>query len=100
MGGVDKLDYLITIYRISVRTKKWTLKMFAHAINLSCAKAWLEYQKKAKALGVEKTKILDLLHFRAYVAELLLKTMKTPSRKRVRPRSNAESETGPLLYKR
>lgn len=25
MGGVDKLDFLITIYRIFIRARKWTL---------------------------------------------------------------------------
>lgn len=42
MGGVDKLDFLITLYRTFIRSRKWTLRMFTHAIDLACANSWLE----------------------------------------------------------
>lgn len=28
MGGVDKLDYLLSLYRIPIKSKKWTLSHF------------------------------------------------------------------------
>lgn len=59
--------------------------MFTHAIDLACANSWLEYKNEAIVLEVEKKKNLDLLHFRAHIAEVLIKAHKTPSRKRGRP---------------
>lgn len=73
MGRADKIDFLITVYRTFIRLKKWTLRMFAHAIDLAYVNAWIEYKKKASQLGVPKNKVLNLLHFRATVVEILTK---------------------------
>lgn len=72
MGGVDKMDFLITIYRTFIRSRKWTLRMFTHGIDLACTNGWLEYKAMALAFGIAKKDIMDLLHFRAYVAEALI----------------------------
>lgn len=72
MGGVDKIDHLITIYRTFIRSKKWTLRMFTHTIDLAITNSLLEYRKDAEALQVPKKGILDLLHFRHEVAEALM----------------------------
>lgn len=85
MGGVDKLDFLISIHRTFIRSRKWTLRMFTHAIDLACVNAWIEYRKSAAALGMPKKQILDLLHFRAYIAETMILVDKTNTRKRGRP---------------
>lgn len=85
MGGVDKMDFLITIYRTFIRSRKWTLRMFTHAIDIALVNGWLEYKSKARLLGVPKKEILDLLHFRAYVAEGLILVKKAPPKKRGRP---------------
>ena len=58
MGGVDLLDQLISYYRISIKTRKWTLKMIAHALDLAVCNAWLEYRKTLKK---RKEKNVDLL---------------------------------------
>lgn len=68
MGGVDKLDFLIVL------SKKWTQRIFTHRIDLGCTLAWLEYKRMAISLGVPKKDILDLLGYRAYVAEVLIKS--------------------------
>lgn len=87
MGGIDKMDFLITIYRTFIRSRKWTLRMFTHAIDIACVNAWSEYRKQASILGIEKKKVIDLLHFRSYVAEVLMKANKISTRKRGRPTS-------------
>ncbi|KAG5889721.1 hypothetical protein JTB14_010195 [Gonioctena quinquepunctata] len=91
MGEVDKLDFLITIYRTFMRSKSWTLRMFTHGIDLACANGWLEYTKNAKLLGIQKKYILDLLAFRAYVAEALIKADKPVMKRKGRPSSEQNS---------
>lgn len=88
MGGVDLLDFIITLYRTFIRSKKWTLRMFTHAIDLSCTNACIEYKNTAEILKVPKKNIMDLLHFRAYVAESLILVNQNPVKKRGRPLSS------------
>lgn len=95
MGGVDKLDFLITLYRTFIRSRKWTMRMFTHAIDIACANAWLEYKEQASRLGISKKDVLDLLGFRAYVAEVLIKANKTPARKKGRPSSATSNPPSP-----
>lgn len=30
MGGVDKMDFLVALYRTTIRSRKWTLRMIFH----------------------------------------------------------------------
>ena len=87
MGGVDKLDFLITLYRTFIRSRKWPLRMFTHAIDLTCSNAWIEYREKATNLGIPKKNILDLLGFRAYIAKALIICEKPQIKKKGRPSS-------------
>lgn len=83
MGGVDKLDFLISLYRTFIRSKKWTLRMFTHALDLACCNAWLEYREEAKFLNIAQKDTFDLFHFRLYIAEELIysgQTVKKPGR--------------------
>lgn len=89
MGGVDKMDFLITIYRTFIRSRKWTLRMFTHAIDIALVNGWLEYKSKASLLGVPKQNIMDLLHFRSYVAEGLILVKKVTTKRRGRPSASA-----------
>lgn len=106
MGGVDKLDFLLSIYRSYVRSRKWTVRMITHAIDLALVCSWLEYRKQAEAIGVPKKRIVDLLSFRTSVAESLILTKAPP--KRGRPSledpkpgvSKKTRETPPMLQTR
>lgn len=62
--GVDTLDFLISLYCIDIKSKKWTLQIFARSQH-----AWLEYRNSAKFLGAEKKKDMDLLLFRHKIPE-------------------------------
>lgn len=54
MGGVDKLDFLLSLYRSYVRSKKWTVRMITHAIDLALINSWIEYRNNAILLGMKK----------------------------------------------
>ena len=93
MGGVDKLDQLISLYRTFIKSRKWTLRMVTHAIDLAVVNSWLEYRRSAEQQGTRKKDILDLLHFRLEVAECLVRKNKpvNMSKKRGRPSTSSES---------
>lgn len=93
MGGVDKLNGLISLYRIFIRWKKWTLRMFTHALDIAITNSWLEYKRHANILGVVNNKILDLIHFRQYITDCLV-TQNSAKRKVGRP-SNEHENPGP-----
>lgn len=72
MGGVDKLDQLISYYRIFIRSRKWTLRMIMHAFDMVIFNCWIQYKKEAEILKVPKRKIMDLMDFRMELAENLI----------------------------
>ncbi|XP_050293817.1 piggyBac transposable element-derived protein 3-like [Anthonomus grandis grandis] len=103
MGGVDLLDQLISLYRILIRSKKWTLRVTMHMIDFALVNSWLEYKKDCQPCNVPKKKIMDLLDFRMTIAESLIKMgQKVPSDKRGRPSSSfsATSPASPHPVKR
>lgn len=68
MGGVDLLDMIISLYRISTKTRRWHVKVLFHFADLAVANSWLCYRKENKALG----KTMDYLEFRCKVAHSLI----------------------------
>lgn len=86
MGGVDKMDFLLSTYRSHIRSRKWTIRMISHGIDLAVANSWLEYKQDALALGVSQNKIIDLYNFRECIANSLLSIPKS----RGRPSSSAD----------
>ncbi|GFY38232.1 piggyBac transposable element-derived protein 3 [Trichonephila inaurata madagascariensis] len=48
MGGVDMMDRLISYYRISTWTKKWTMRVFAHFLNMATCNDWIMYIRHCK----------------------------------------------------
>ncbi|XP_068084817.1 piggyBac transposable element-derived protein 3-like [Anabrus simplex] len=73
MGGVDLLDQLISLYRIFIRSRKWTLRMIFHAVDFAIVNSWLEYRQDARNAGLAQKEIMDLLDFRLRVAEAFVK---------------------------
>ncbi|XP_060846578.1 piggyBac transposable element-derived protein 3-like [Rhopalosiphum padi] len=104
MGGVDKVDQLISYYRTFIRSKKWTLRMIVHAFDLIVVNCWIQYKKDADHYNVNKNKRKDLLHFRMALAENLIKVgQNVPIKRRGRPRAdtgdNNEVSTIPKVRK-
>uniref|UniRef100_A0AAV2MH94 PiggyBac transposable element-derived protein domain-containing protein n=1 Tax=Knipowitschia caucasica TaxID=637954 RepID=A0AAV2MH94_KNICA len=72
MGGVDLVDRMMSYYRMSVRAKKWTLRMLMHFTDLALANSWLQYRKDLTACSTPKKSIIQFLEFRTEVAQTFL----------------------------
>lgn len=83
MGGVDKLDFLIKIYRIFIRSRKWTLRLIFHAIDMAICNSWLEYKRDCKKMNINKKHQLDLLHFKLDIGNHLVKQGKPNDKRKV-----------------
>ncbi|XP_065280715.1 piggyBac transposable element-derived protein 3-like [Dermacentor albipictus] len=72
-GGVDLNDFLISLYRIKMKTKKWPVKVIFPFTDLALVNSWLSYKEDAKEAGYTKSQVLHLLDFRMQVAEALIR---------------------------
>ena len=68
MGGVDRSDQNVSLYRIAMRTKKWWWPLFAHTVDLAMQNAWLLYRKTPSY----HERPLDLLAFRRDVVRVYM----------------------------
>jgi DNA excision repair protein ERCC-6 len=66
MGGVDRSDQNISLYRTGIRGKKWYTPLMLHCIDMAVQNAWL--------LSRENGGALDLLSFRRRIALALVET--------------------------
>ena len=73
MGGVDRLNFLISLYRINVKIKKWPVRVIWHFVDFAFANSWLKYRDIHWTYGAVKKDILDLLSFCESVAKTLIK---------------------------
>ena len=72
MGGVDFLDRVIAMYRISARTKKWTVRLLFHLFDFALAASWIEHRRAEVSEKISRKDKLDFLDFRVDVAHSLL----------------------------
>lgn len=85
-GGVDKLDFLLELYRTFIRSRKWTLRVIFHFIDLAVCNGWLEYKRDCSICKIDKKSQMDLLEFRMSIAYALVQSGTTvKERKRGRP---------------
>lgn len=78
MGGVDRSDQNIGLYRTSIRGKKWYFSLFSHCLDMATQNAWQLYKQNGGQL--------DHLKFRRSVAVSLLEmNKKTESHRGGRP---------------
>lgn len=89
MGGVDICDQQMEVYRTWFKTRKWTLKLVLHLLDLSVVNSWLIYREDCRANNYPKKKIMDLLKFRMAVAEALTAT---PAKKRMEEEDKEEDQ--------
>ena len=65
-------DRMIACYRMSARTRKWTVRTLMHFIDLALANAWFQYRQDAASNGTPKKDIMQFLDFRVSVAQVYL----------------------------
>ncbi|XP_061704417.1 piggyBac transposable element-derived protein 3-like isoform X1 [Cydia pomonella] len=71
MGGVDILHQAFEYNKTVQRTKKWTVKVLSHLLDLAVANAWRQYRLDRQGQGQSSRKDKDLLWFRLDVADCL-----------------------------
>lgn len=94
--GVDKFDQLISYYRIFIRSKKWTLRMIFHLVDLSVTNSWFEYRRECTVNGVPTKKQLDLMNFKLTLAHQLINFASHSPAKRGRPPRSSSSSPQPF----
>ena len=45
MGGVDKADMMLLLYKTKCRTRKWYHRIFIHLLHLAVVNGWAIYQE-------------------------------------------------------
>ena len=93
MGGVDKADCLITLYRIELRSKKYYLKLFFHMLDMIIVNSWLLYKRDAQELSIPKKDVLPLASFKLKVVFALMQGGKALNvSKRGRPSNSGQNK--------
>ncbi len=92
MGGVDILDQL-SLYRIFIKSRKWTLRLIFHAIDLAVVNSHLEYRRDIAKTETPEKDILHLLEYKLQLVEELLKIGQSLVRKRGRPSNDSTSSS-------
>jgi hypothetical protein len=86
MGVVDKADQNISLYRVSIRGKKWYFPLISHCIDMAEQNAWQLYRKNGAKL--------DHMNFSRSVAKNLLETHKKTTKKGpVRSSTNSHGDS-------
>ncbi|KAA0721343.1 hypothetical protein E1301_Tti019757 [Triplophysa tibetana] len=63
MGGVDLIDRMLSYYRMSVCTRKWTLRMLMHFTDVALANSWLLYRRDHTVRATPRKGIMQFLEF-------------------------------------
>ena len=77
MFGVDLADMLISLYRISVKTKRWYIKIFWHMIYVAKVNSWLLYKRHCRQKGSPANRQLTLLRFTLQFSDALIAEAKS-----------------------
>lgn len=70
MGGVDRVDQNVGLYRTAIRGKKWYFSLFSHCLDMAIQNSWQLY----RADGGD----MDQLAFRRRIATAILSENKKP----------------------
>ena len=72
MGGVYLCDRMMSFYRMSARTRKWTIRTILHFIDLAVVNSWFQYRGDEKAKGIANRDVLQLIDFLLEIAQTYL----------------------------
>ena len=73
MGGVDLLDRMVSYYRTSARTKKWTVRVMLHMLDVVATNCWIEYKTGLETSGQgDRKNMLQMMDFKLRLAEQLI----------------------------
>lgn len=92
MGGVDLMDSYLGRNHITLRSKKWYLRIFFHLFDLAVINAWIVYKKNAQKRGEPKNSLLTMSQFRNELAFVLCNKGTIRDAKRGRPSSSTLEE--------
>ncbi len=53
MGSTGKSDMMVHLHRNPMKSKKWYMRLFTYAINVSLTNAWIIYRQDCKTLGLD-----------------------------------------------
>ena len=85
MGGIDRADQNIALYRISIRGKKWYFPIISQLIDVAEQNAW--------QLHKENGGKLDHLHFRRRIVTAILESSRRVVHSRGRPSSTSKIDS-------
>ena len=63
MGGVDLADMLIALFQISVKTKRWYIRVFWHLLDIAEVNGWILYKRHRMQQSIpqkDKKKLLNV----------------------------------------
>ncbi|KAK3885606.1 hypothetical protein Pcinc_010197 [Petrolisthes cinctipes] len=90
MGGIDKSDMLVHLYKTPMKSKRWYMRFFAYCLDLCVCNAWLCYRRDYRGLG--ETGGLTLKNFRLQIYKSL--SNQRPALPYRQPRSSTDTSPG------